>query len=65
MNTILAPFPPRWALLAANVVDYVQVALFPVITGQTGLNPIFEGASDFDLELVEHRALGGHTQVLI
>ena len=29
---------------------------------QTGLNPIFEGASDFDLELVEHRTLDGHTQ---
>ena len=65
MNTILAPFPPRRALMAANVVDYVQVTLFPVITGQTGLNPIFEGASDFDLELVEHRTLDGHTRELI
>jgi dihydrofolate reductase len=43
------------ALMAAGLVDYVQVTLFPVITGQTGLDPIFQGAADFDLELVEHR----------
>jgi dihydrofolate reductase len=53
------------ALMAAGLVDLVQVTLFPVITGQTGLNPIFEGAADFDLELVEHRTLDGHTQELI
>jgi len=34
------------ALLAAGLVDRVQVTLFPVITGQTGLRPIFEGAAD-------------------
>ena len=53
------------ALMAAGLVDYVQVTLFPVITGQTGLDPIFAGAADFDLELVEHRTLDGHTQELI
>jgi hypothetical protein len=26
----------------------------PVITGRTGLSPIFERAADFDLELIEH-----------
>ncbi len=41
------------ALMAAGLVDRVQVTLFPVITGQTGLEPIFQGAADFDLELVE------------
>ena len=39
------------ALMAAGLVDRVQVTLFPVITGQTGLEPIFQGAADFDLEL--------------
>jgi hypothetical protein len=39
--------------------------LFPVITGQTGLDPIFQGAADFDLELVENRTLEGHIQELI
>jgi dihydrofolate reductase len=53
------------ALMAAGLVDRVQVTLFPVITGQTGLNPIFQGAPDFDLELVEHRTLDGHIQELI
>jgi dihydrofolate reductase len=53
------------ALMAAGLVDYVQVTLFPVITGQTGLNAIFQGASDFDLQLVEHRTLDGHIQELI
>ena len=53
------------ALMAAGLVDRVQVTVFPVITGQTGLDPIFRGAADFDLELVDHRTLDGHTQELI
>ena len=53
------------ALMAAGLVDRVQVTLFPVITGQTGLDPIFGGAADFDLELMESRTLDGHTQELI
>ena len=47
------------ALMAAGLVDRVQVTLFPVITGQTGLDPIFQGAADFDLELIESRTLDG------
>jgi dihydrofolate reductase len=53
------------ALLAAGLVDRVQVTLFPVICGQTGLDPVFQGAADFDLELIESRTLDGHTQELI
>ncbi|MBV9547135.1 MAG: dihydrofolate reductase family protein, partial [Chloroflexi bacterium] len=53
------------ALMAAGLVDRVQVTLFPVITGQTGLDPIFKGAADFDLELIESRTLDGHIQELI
>ena len=52
------------ALMAAGLVDRVQVTIFPVITGRTGLDPIFEGAADFDLKLIEHRTLDGHTQEL-
>jgi dihydrofolate reductase len=48
------------ALMAAGLVDRVQVTLFPVITGRSGLEPVFEGAADFDLELVEQRTLDGH-----
>ena len=53
------------ALMAAGLVDRVQVTLFPAITGQTGLDPIFQGAADFDLELMEHRTLDDHIQELI
>src|SRR5215212_6382160 len=53
------------ALMAAGLVDHVQVTLFPVITGQTGVDPIFRGAADFDLELIENRTLDGHIQELI
>ena len=53
------------ALLAAGLVDRVQVTIFPVITGQTGLEPIFKGAADFDLELIESRTLDSHIQELI
>jgi dihydrofolate reductase len=53
------------ALMAAGLVDRVQVTLFPVITGQTGQDPVFGGAADFDLELVENRTLDGHIQELI
>ncbi len=53
------------ALMAAGLVDYVQVTLFPVITGRTGEDPIFRGAADFDLELIESRTLDGRTQELI
>ena len=51
--------------MAAGLVDLVQVTLFPVITGKTGTDPIFKGAADFDLELVESRLLDGRTQQLI
>jgi RibD domain-containing protein len=53
------------ALMAAGLVDRVQVTLFPVITGQTGDEPIFQGAADFDLELIESRTLDGHIQELV
>jgi dihydrofolate reductase len=53
------------ALMAAGLVDRVQVTLFPVITGQTGQEPIFGGAADFDLELLESRTLDGNIQELI
>jgi dihydrofolate reductase len=53
------------ALMAAGLVDRIQVTIFPVVSGQTGTRPIFEGAADFDLELIESRTLDRHTQELI
>jgi len=53
------------ALMAAGLVDRVRVTLFPVISGQTGQDPIFQGAADFDLELIESRIFDGRTQELV
>jgi dihydrofolate reductase len=52
------------ALMAAGLVDRVQVTLFPVITGQNGSDAIFQGAADFDLELIESQTLDGNIQEL-
>jgi dihydrofolate reductase len=52
------------ALMAAGLVDRVQVTIFPVISGRTGEDPIFQGAADFDLELIESRTFDGHIQEL-
>ena len=53
------------ALMAAGLVDRVQVTIFPVVTGRTGINPVFAGSADFDLELLEQRTLDGHIQELV
>ena len=53
------------ALMAAGLVDRIQMTLFPVITGQTGQEPIFHGAADFDLELIECRTLDSNIQEVI
>ncbi len=52
------------ALMAAGLVDRIQVTIFPVITGQTGVEPILEGAADFDLELLGSRTFDGRIQEL-
>lgn len=48
-----------------TLVDRVQVRLFPVVTGRTGTDPIFRGAADLDLELIENRTLDGHIRELV
>jgi dihydrofolate reductase len=53
------------ALMAAGLVDRVQVTIFPVISGRTGTEPAFGGAADFDLELLESRTLDGRIQELV
>ncbi len=52
------------ALMAAGLVDRLQLTVFPVITGLTGEDPVFRGAADFDLELIESRTLDGDIQEL-
>jgi dihydrofolate reductase len=53
------------ALMAAGLVDRIQLTIFPVISGQTGEELIFQGAADFDLELIQQRTYDGRTQELI
>jgi dihydrofolate reductase len=53
------------ALMTAGLVDRVQVTIFPVLTGQSGVDPVFQGAPDFDLELLETRTLDGRILELI
>ncbi|MEU3287987.1 dihydrofolate reductase family protein [Streptomyces longwoodensis] len=53
------------ALMAAGLVDRLQVTVFPVITGRTGADPVFRDAADFDLELIASRTLDGRVQELV
>lgn len=52
------------ALLAAGLVDRFRVVLFPVITGKTGSERIYDGYPDVALELVESRTFDGRLQLL-
>ena len=53
------------ALMKAGLVDRLQVTLYPVITGRTGAQPIFAGAEDFDLELLDRTSLGNGIEELV
>jgi len=52
------------SLLAAGVVDRFRVTVFPVITGKTGRERIFDGYPDVALDLVESRTFDGRLQLL-
>lgn len=51
-------------LLRAGLVDNLQITVFPVVTGQSGLEPIFADWPDLDLELVTTRTFDGRIQLL-
>ena len=51
-------------LLQAGEVDRFRVVVFPVITGATGKERIFDGYPDIALELVETRTFDGRLQLL-
>jgi dihydrofolate reductase len=55
----------NWSLMAAGLVDRIQVTIFPVISGLTGTTPILRGAADFDLALLESRTLDTDTLELV
>ncbi|MEV6521775.1 dihydrofolate reductase family protein [Longispora sp. NPDC051575] len=52
------------ALLDAGLVDTIELTVFPVISGATGVDRVFDGVGDFDLELLDARTFDGDTQVL-
>lgn len=53
------------ALLAAGLVDRLEVMLFPAITGRAGYAALFADGPEFDLELIESTVLDGRTQKLV
>jgi len=52
------------SLLGAGVVDRFRVVVFPVITGATGKERIFDGYPDIALDLVERRTFDDRLQLL-
>ena len=52
------------SLVAAGLVDRFRVVVFPVITGATGQDRIYDGYPDVGLELSESRTFGGGLQLL-
>ena len=52
------------SLLEAGLVDRFRVVVFPVITGSTGHERIYDGYPDVGLEMVASRTFDGRTQLL-
>jgi dihydrofolate reductase len=53
------------AFLAAGLVDFLEVTIFPAITGEAGHAALFKDGPGFDLELVESTVLDRRTLKLI
>jgi dihydrofolate reductase len=52
------------ALLTAGLVDRFRVVVFPVITGSTGRERIYDGYPDVALDLISSRTFDGRSQLL-
>jgi len=52
------------SLLSAGLADRFRVVVFPVITGKTGQDRIYDGYPDVALELVNSRTFDGRLQLL-
>jgi dihydrofolate reductase len=52
------------SLLKAGLVDRFRVVIFPVITGSTGRERIYDGYPDVGLEMVASRTFDGRLQLL-
>jgi dihydrofolate reductase len=51
-------------LLREGLVDFLQLVVFPVVTGVSGKDPIYPGWPDLDLGLVESHTFDGRLQLL-
>ena len=78
MTRIGLPVPPGFTItteacraylrlgsLAAGLVDFLEVMVFPAITGKAGYAALFKDGPDFDLDLVESAVLDGRTLKLV
>jgi len=52
------------SLLKAGLVDRFRVVVFPVITGSTGSDRIYDGYPDVALDMINSRTFDGRTQLL-
>jgi len=52
------------SLLQAGLVDRFRVVVFPVITGKTGTDRIYDGYPDVALDLISTRTFDGRSQLL-
>ncbi|MDX6326269.1 MAG: hypothetical protein QOK15_2623 [Nocardioidaceae bacterium] len=52
------------SLLSAGLVDRFRVVVFPVITGRTGQDRIYDGYPDVSLDLITSRTFDGRLQLL-
>ncbi|GAB3556877.1 dihydrofolate reductase family protein [Arthrobacter alkaliphilus] len=52
------------SLLTAGLVDRFRLVVFPVITGRTGQERIYDGYPDVALEMVESKTFDGRLQLL-
>jgi dihydrofolate reductase len=52
------------SLLAAGLADRFRVVVFPVITGSSGHDRIYDGYPDVSLEMVSSRTFDGRLQLL-
>jgi dihydrofolate reductase len=52
------------SLLKAGLVDRFRVVVFPVITGATGQDRIYDGYPDVALDMVDSRTFDGRLQLL-
>jgi dihydrofolate reductase len=52
------------SLLSAGLVDRFRVVVFPVITGSTGKDRVYDGYPDVSLELVNNRTFDGRLELL-